>query len=183
MLSRSATSFSSPLILIFTEIKKPYPQRPPEGGREYGFKFSPRSDRSSGAFDSHASLRRCDRIRFEGLPAISQALSLPPADTPSIDSTLNKATSASQIHVEQNGSPAAFARASFSCVLIRDACTRPAARASGLGHFVRPAQNIKQFAPIYFLVVKAQWLNLHSPRRWASALPARNDNASEGARA
>ena len=37
------------------------------------------------------------RIRFEGLPAICQALSLPTTDTPSIESTLNRAILASQI--------------------------------------------------------------------------------------
>jgi hypothetical protein len=42
------------------------------------------------------------RIRFEGLPAICQALSLPRTDTPSIGSTHNKGLLPSQIPIRAN---------------------------------------------------------------------------------
>jgi len=48
------------------------------------------------------------RIRFEGLPAICQALSLPQTDTPSIGSSLNKGLLPSQIPAEQTKPSALF---------------------------------------------------------------------------
>jgi hypothetical protein len=43
------------------------------------------------------------RIRFEGLPVLCQALSLPQADTPSILRSLNRAPEASQITGQLGG--------------------------------------------------------------------------------
>ena len=53
---------------------------------------------SSGTLTLTLPYAGATRIRFEGLPATCQALSLPQADTPSIESTLNRAIMASQIN-------------------------------------------------------------------------------------
>ena len=68
--------------------------------REYGFKFVP-SAHAAGTLTFTLPYAGATRIRCEGLPAICQALSLPPADTPSIEAMLNKAIMASQTLVDE----------------------------------------------------------------------------------
>jgi hypothetical protein len=58
--------------------------------REYGFKLVPLGQSKIGTLTFTLPYAGAIRIRFEGLPAIRQALSLPRPDTPSIGSTLNK---------------------------------------------------------------------------------------------
>ena len=67
--------------------------------REHGFKWVA-PNRLRRDFDFHASLRRCDPDQVQRVTCF-QALSLTLADTPSNDSTLNKAPAPSQIRAAQ----------------------------------------------------------------------------------
>ena len=53
--------------------------------REYGFKFVPPPIVNGETLTFTLPYAGATRIRFEGLPAIDQVLSLRPADTPSIE--------------------------------------------------------------------------------------------------
>src|SRR5258705_356820 len=71
ILNRSATSFFSPLTVIFIRTKKIRIHADhPLVAREYGFKFVPRREPKR-EFDFHASLRRCDPDQVQRVTCIS----------------------------------------------------------------------------------------------------------------
>lgn len=70
MVSPSVISRVSPFTFIrnFTEIKKPYPQRPPYDGRGIRFKLVPKSGDNRGTVTFTLPYAGAIRIRFKGLP-------------------------------------------------------------------------------------------------------------------
>ncbi len=82
MVRPSVISLSSPFTVIrnFTEIKKPYPRRPPYDGRGIRFKLVPSQIFNRGTATLTLPYAGAIRIRFKGLPGKLQALS--PLRTP-----------------------------------------------------------------------------------------------------